>query len=76
MFEKPRKGQVVRIKIEAVSLDSRSIAPSLDGQLLADSSGSPLSPNAVFGNARLFARTAAYGFRCELTLSANCGRTE
>jgi hypothetical protein len=35
MFEKPRKAQVVRIKIEAVSLDSRSMAPSLDGLLLA-----------------------------------------
>jgi hypothetical protein len=35
-----------------------------------DSSGSPPSPKAAFGNARLFARTAAYGFRCELTLSA------
>jgi hypothetical protein len=40
---------------------------------LADSSGSPPSPKAAFGNARLFARTAAYGFRCELTLSANSG---
>jgi hypothetical protein len=31
MFEKPQKAQVVRIKIEAVSLDSTSMAPSLDG---------------------------------------------
>ncbi len=35
MFEKPQKAQVVRIKIEAISLDSMSIAPSLDGPLLA-----------------------------------------
>ena len=28
MFEKPQKAQVVRIKIEAVSLDSTSMAPS------------------------------------------------
>ena len=35
MFEKPQKAQVVHIKIEAVSLDSRSMAPSLDGPLLA-----------------------------------------
>src|ERR1700730_7738092 len=35
MFEKPQKAQVVRIKIEAISLDSTSIAPSLDGPLLA-----------------------------------------
>jgi hypothetical protein len=34
MFEKPQKAQVVRIKIEAVSLDSTSMAPSLDGPLL------------------------------------------
>ena len=37
MFEKPQKAQVVRIKIEAISLNSTSIAPSLDGPLLADS---------------------------------------
>jgi hypothetical protein len=36
MFEKPQKAQVVRIKIEAISLDSTSIAPSLDGPLLAE----------------------------------------
>ena len=30
MFEKPQKAQVVRIKIEAVSLGSTSMAPSLD----------------------------------------------
>ena len=30
MFEKPQKAQVVRIKIEAVPLDSTSVAPSLD----------------------------------------------
>jgi hypothetical protein len=36
MFEKPQKAQVVRIKIEAISLDSTSIAPSLDGPLLVD----------------------------------------
>jgi hypothetical protein len=36
MFEKPQKAQVVRIKIEAISLDSTSIAPSLDGPLLAN----------------------------------------
>ena len=42
--------------------------------LLAESSGAPPSPKAAFGNARLFARTAAYGFRCELTLSATSGR--
>jgi hypothetical protein len=35
MFEKPQKAQVVRIKIEAISLDPTSIAPSLDGPLLA-----------------------------------------
>jgi hypothetical protein len=35
MFEKPQKAQVVRIKIEAVSLHSASMAPSLDGPLLA-----------------------------------------
>jgi hypothetical protein len=35
MFEKPQKAQVVRIKIEAVSLESTSMAPSLDGPLLA-----------------------------------------
>jgi len=36
MFERPQKAQVVRIKIEAISLDSTSIAPSLDGPLLAN----------------------------------------
>jgi hypothetical protein len=36
MFEKPQKAEVVCIKIEAVSLDSMSMAPSLDGPLLAD----------------------------------------
>ena len=35
MFEKPQKAQVVRIKIEALSLDSTSMAPSLDRPLLA-----------------------------------------
>ena len=35
MFEKPQKAQVVRIKIEAVSLDSTSMAPSLNGPLPA-----------------------------------------
>ncbi len=35
MFEKPQKAQVARIKIEAISLDSTSIAPFLDGPLLA-----------------------------------------
>jgi len=35
MYEKSHKAQVVRIKIEAVSLDSTSMAPSLDGPLLA-----------------------------------------
>ena len=34
MFEKPQKAQVVRIKIEAVSLESTSMAPSLDAPLL------------------------------------------
>jgi hypothetical protein len=29
MFEKPQRAQVVRIKIEAISLDSTSIAPSV-----------------------------------------------
>jgi hypothetical protein len=40
MFEKPQKAQVVRIKIETMSLDSTSIAPSLDG---------PLLPISLFG---------------------------
>ena len=35
MFEKPQKAQVVRIKVDAVSLHSTSMAPSLDGPLLA-----------------------------------------
>ena len=35
MFEKRQEAQVVHIKIEAISLDSASIAPSLDGPLLA-----------------------------------------
>jgi hypothetical protein len=35
MFEKPQKAQVVRIKIEGVSLDSTSMAPFLDGPLRA-----------------------------------------
>jgi len=35
MFEKPQTAQVVRIKIEVVSLDSTSMAPSPDGLLLA-----------------------------------------
>jgi hypothetical protein len=34
MFDKPQKAQVVRIKFEAISLDSTSIAPSLYGPLL------------------------------------------
>jgi hypothetical protein len=29
MFEKPQKAQVVRIKIDTISLDSTSIAPLL-----------------------------------------------
>jgi hypothetical protein len=49
MFEKPQKAQVVRIKIEAISLDSTSIAPSLDGPLLAGSRGSPWLPLAAAG---------------------------
>jgi hypothetical protein len=44
--------------------------------VVAESSGSPPSPKAAFGNARLFARTAAYGFRCELTLSATTGHSD
>jgi len=36
MFEKPQKAQVVRIKIEAVSLDCTSMAPSLDEPLPAE----------------------------------------
>jgi hypothetical protein len=43
MFEKPQKAQVVRIKIDAVSLDSTSMAPSLNGPLLAGSSHRRLS---------------------------------
>jgi hypothetical protein len=35
MFEKPQKAQIVRIKIEPVSLDSTSVAPSLDRPRLA-----------------------------------------
>lgn len=31
MFEKPQKVQIVRIKIEAISLDPTRIAPSLVG---------------------------------------------
>ena len=38
MFEKPQKAQVVRIKIEAISLDSTSMAPSPYGPLLGESS--------------------------------------
>ena len=34
VFEQLQRAQVVRIKIEAVSLDSTSMAPSLDGPLL------------------------------------------
>jgi hypothetical protein len=45
MFEKPQKAQVVRIKIEAVSLDSTSMAPSFDGPLLAGQR--PSSPAAA-----------------------------
>jgi hypothetical protein len=49
MFEKPQKAQVVRIKIEAISRDSTSIAPSLDEPLLAESRGSDCSPKADAG---------------------------
>ncbi len=35
MLEKPRKAQVVRIKDEAISLATTSIAPPLDGPFLA-----------------------------------------
>lgn len=49
-FEKPQKAQVVRIKIEAVSLHSTSMAPSLDGPLLADRGPSGLaSPSTATG---------------------------
>ena len=41
MFENPQKAQVVRIKIEAVSLDSTSMVPSLDGPLLRLQPNSP-----------------------------------
>ena len=41
MFEKPQKDQVVRTKIEAVSLYSTSMAPSLDGPLLPRVACSP-----------------------------------
>lgn len=44
-FEKPQKALVVRIKIQAVSLDSTSMAPSLDGTLLAGRR--PWSANTV-----------------------------
>ena len=37
MFEKPQKAQVVRIKIEAISLDSTSMAPSLEDRFWAES---------------------------------------
>jgi hypothetical protein len=47
MFEKPQKAQVVRIKIEAVSLDSTSMASSLDGPLLSVS-----SPASITGSPR------------------------
>jgi hypothetical protein len=36
MFEKPQKAQVMHIKIEAVLLDSTSIAPFLDEPLLVE----------------------------------------
>jgi hypothetical protein len=36
MFEKPQMAEVVRINIEAASLDSTSKARSLDGPLLAE----------------------------------------
>jgi len=35
----------------------------------------PHSRHKSFGDARLLTRTAAYGLRGELTVSANCGRT-
>jgi hypothetical protein len=47
----------------------------LNGRSWPDSRGSPCSPKAASGNARLLTRTAAYGLRRELTLSANCSHT-
>ena len=41
LFEQPQTAQVVRIKIEAVSLDATSMAPSLGGPLLAARRRSP-----------------------------------
>jgi hypothetical protein len=38
MFENPQEAQVVRIKIEADSLRSTSMAPSPDGPLLEEAS--------------------------------------
>lgn len=35
MFEDPQKARVVRVKIEAVSLDFMSMAPSNEGPLVA-----------------------------------------
>ena len=52
MFEKPQKAQVARIKIEAISLDSTSIAPFLDGPLLGRS---PKFTTVRLSNARLAA---------------------
>ena len=62
-----------RLQHESTDCSKRYLEDGHDRLLVADSSGSPPSPKAAFGNARLFARTAAYGFRCELTLSANSG---
>ena len=47
MFEKPQKAQAVRIMIEAVSLDSTSMAPSLEEPLLGRGCGYPWMPIAV-----------------------------
>ena len=44
MFERQQKAEVVRIKNEAVSLDSAGMPPSLDGPLVADSIGAMSPP--------------------------------
>jgi len=71
MFEKPQKAQVVRIKIEAISLDSTSIAPSLDGRLLADGCLWGLAPQSIPSPTRAVHPSSAFGELWEQRLPAN-----
>ena len=75
MFEKPQKAQAVRIVIEAVSLDSTSMAPSLEEPLLARGCGYPWMPIAVDEKYSEIGEGLQCGASAQRRSSANNGRS-